>query len=197
MLHLQQYLSKSQQQEILQHCREIGKKSPLFSPTMKNGSPFNYQMTNCGKVGWISDQNGYRYDDKHPVTNKPWQPIPGVIRNLVKSLAAEVGDYNYKPETCLINYYTQSSKLGLHQDNTEVNQKSPIISISLGDDGIFLIGGKRRKDPTKEIILKSGDILILHGESRMFYHGIKGIILGTSNLLKSGGRLNLTMRQVY
>jgi alkylated DNA repair protein (DNA oxidative demethylase) len=131
MLHLQQYLSESQQQEILQHCREIGKKSPLFSPTMKNGSPFNYQMTNCGKVGWISDQNGYRYDDKHPVTNKPWQPIPGVIRNLVKSLAAEVGDYNYKPETCLINYYPQNSKLGLHQDNTEVNQKSPIISVTV------------------------------------------------------------------
>jgi len=30
MLHLQQYLSESQQQEILQHCREIGKRSPLF-----------------------------------------------------------------------------------------------------------------------------------------------------------------------
>ncbi|MEA5619933.1 alpha-ketoglutarate-dependent dioxygenase AlkB [Cronbergia sp. UHCC 0137] len=198
MLHLQNYLSESQQREILHHCREIGKRAPLFIPTMKNRSPFNYQMTNCGKVGWISDQNGYQYIENHPVTNKPWQPIPEVIRNLTKSLAAKVGDYNFTPETCLINYYQkENSKLGIHQDNTEINKAAPIISISLGDDGIFLIGGKRRKDPTKEIILKSGDILILHDESRMFYHGIKGIVPGTSNLLNSGGRLNLTIRQVY
>jgi DNA oxidative demethylase len=197
MLHLQQYLNTHQQQELLWILREVGKRSPLFTPTMKNGSPFNYQMTNCGKVGWVSDSSGYRYVDRHPVTNKPWEPIPKVIRDLAKSVAAQVEDNSYIPETCLINYYTQNSKLGIHQDNTEKNKTAAIISISLGDDGIFLIGGKRKKDPTREIILKSGDVLIMYGESRMFYHGVKAIIPGTSQLLRNGGRLNLTIRQVY
>ena len=99
------------------------------------------------------------------------------------------------PQTCLINYYSESGRLGLHQDKSERNLKPPIISISLGDDAIFLLG--RNRNEIQEILLRSGDVIILFGESRLYYHGIKRIIPGTSNLLKNGGRLNLTIRQVY
>ncbi|MBD2386008.1 alpha-ketoglutarate-dependent dioxygenase AlkB [Cylindrospermum sp. FACHB-282] len=198
MIHLQQFLSVEQQLEVLQACREVGKRSPLFVPRMKNGSNFSCQMTNCGEVGWISDEQGYRYSTIHPTTGKPFTPMPEIIKNLAKSLAAQhANDAGFIPQTCLINYYENGSKLGLHQDNSEPNKTAPIISISLGDDAIFLVGGNKRSDKTREILLKSGDVIILAGESRMIYHGIKKIIPSTSSLLKAGGRLNLTIRQVY
>ncbi|MTJ17467.1 MULTISPECIES: alpha-ketoglutarate-dependent dioxygenase AlkB [unclassified Dolichospermum] len=196
MLHLQQYLTLEQQNEILKVCREVARQSPLFTPIMPSGKPFNCQMTSCGELGWISDTKGYRYSAIHP-NGKPWTPIPEIINNLAKDLANQIGEPGYHPQTCLINYYQKSGKLGLHQDNSEKNLKPAIISISLGDDAIFLIGGNKRNAPTQEILLKSGDILILHGDSRLAFHGIKKIISGTSNLLKNGGRLNLTIRQVY
>jgi alkylated DNA repair protein (DNA oxidative demethylase) len=102
------------------------------------------------------------------------------------------------PHTCLVNFYpAKSGKLGLHQDNSEFNQKPPIISISLGNDAVFLLGGKNRNDKTEEIILKSGDVIVLSGESRLAFHGIKKVIPNTSNILKQDGRINLTIRQVW
>ncbi len=196
MIHLQQYLTLKQQNEILKVCREVARQFPLFTPVMKSGKSFNYQMTSCGELGWISDTKGYRYSETHP-NGKPWTPIPEMINNLAKDLANQIGEPGYIPQTCLINYYQKVGKLGLHQDNSEKNLKPAIISISLGDDAIFLMGGNKRNDITQEIILKSGDIIILYGESRLAYHGIKKIIPDTSKLLKNGGRLNLTIRQIY
>jgi alkylated DNA repair protein (DNA oxidative demethylase) len=196
MIHLQQYLTLEQQNEILKVCREVARQFPLFIPTMKSGKPFNCQMTNCGELGWISDTKGYRYSKEHP-NGKPWTPIPEIINNLAKDLANQIVEPDYHPQTCLINYYQKDGKLGLHQDNSEKNLKPAIISISLGDEAIFLMSGNKRNTPTKEIIVKSGDIIILYGESRLAYHGIKKIIPGTSNLLKNGGRLNLTIRQIH
>ncbi|WP_072319909.1 alpha-ketoglutarate-dependent dioxygenase AlkB [Microcystis aeruginosa] len=97
--------------------------------------------------------------------------------------------HNTNRRTCLINKYTENSSLGLHQDNTEKNLQAPIISISLGATGIFQIGGFKRSDPIKEIALESGAILILSGEDRMRFHGLKKI----TNGLK---RINLTIRQI-
>ncbi len=196
MIHLQQYLTLQQQTEILTVCRQVARQSPLFTPTMKSGKPFNYQMTNCGDFGWISDTKGYRYSETHP-NGKPWTPIPEMIYNLTKDLANQIGEPDYLPQTCLINFYQHDGKLGLHQDNSEKNLKPAIISISLGDDAIFLMGGNKRNSPTQEILLKSGDILQLFGDSRLAFHGIKKIIPGTSGLLKNGGRLNLTIRQIH
>lgn len=197
MIHLQQYLSLEQQHQILQACREVARISPLYTPTMPSGKPFNCQQTSCGNYGWISDRSGYRYSEIHPNTGKPFAPIPEVIYNLSKSLATQIGEFDYIPQSCLINYYKSSGRLGLHQDNSEKNLKPAIISISLGDDAVFLIGGTKRSDATQEILLKSGDIIIMNGKSRLLFHGVKKIITGTSNLLKNGGRLNLTIRQVY
>lgn len=195
MIHLKHYLNLPQQRRFLELARQIASTSPLFQPLMYSGKKINCQMTSCGDFGWISDRNGYRYDRLHPSTHKPFPPMPKEFSDLAIKIAKSVGEFDYKPQSCLINYYQKSGKLGIHQDNTEHNLLPAIISISLGDDAIFAIGGKKYSDPVSEITLKSGDVFVLHGDSRLFFHGIKKII-PSSNLLKNGGRLNLTIRQV-
>ena len=86
--------------------------------------------------------------------------------------------------------------MGTHRDNDEENKAAPVISVSLGDDAIFHVGGLARADPKHRLVLRSGDVLVLGGAARLAYHGIDRIAPGTSALLAEGGRLNLTLRRV-
>ena len=104
--------------------------------------------------------------------------------------------YPHAPEACLINYYSPDAKMGLHVDNDEEDFDAPILSVSLGDDARFRLGGMERKDPTRSYILRSGDIFILDEADRLAFHGVDKIYPGTSLLLKEPGRINLTMRRV-
>lgn len=193
---LKSRLSKAIQQKILAAARTVVVQAPLFRPTMPSGQSFNYSMTNCGELGWVADRHGYRYQQLHPHTFKVFPAIPQVIKNLAVEIAKETGNDDFYPQSCLINLYRKGEKLGLHQDSTEENKSAPIISVSLGDSGIFVLGGCLRTDETKPYIVQSGDVIVMGGESRNFFHAFKGTIPNTSNLLKSGGRLNLTIRQV-
>jgi alkylated DNA repair protein (DNA oxidative demethylase) len=95
-----------------------------------------------------------------------------------------------------VNYYGGRARLGLHRDEDEADFSAPILSVSLGDTAIFRIGGLKRRDPTQSVELRSGDVLLMGGASRLRYHGIDRVLAGTSDLLEEGGRLNLTMRYV-
>lgn len=201
MLHLKNYFSVSEQHDLVEITRNIARlNGGITIPVMPSGLKFNCSQTSCGIVGWLSDRKGYRYSRINPVNNQPFAAMPTKLIEIAQSLAKLVGEFDYQPETCLINFYSANgkSRLGLHQDNTESNLKPCIISISLGDDCNFVIGSNRsRKDPVNDVLLRSGDVLILHGDSRLAYHGVQRIIPKTSNLLKNHGRLNLTIRQVY
>ena len=201
MLHLKNYFSVSEQHNLVDLIRNVVKANGgITIPVMPSGLKFNCSQTSCGIVGWLSDRKSYRYSTINPVNNQPFAAMPTELIDIAQSLAKLVGEFDYQPETCLINFYPANakSKLGLHQDNTESNLKPCIISISLGDDCSFVIGSNRsRKDPLDSILLRSGDVLILHGDSRLAYHGVQRILPGTSDLLKNNGRLNLTIRQVY
>lgn len=201
MLHLNKYFTVAQQQALVELTRNIASiNGGMTIPVMPSGHKFNCSQTSCGLVGWISDRDGYRYSRINPVNKEPFAAMPAELIDIAQELAKQVNEPDYRPDTCLINFYPASSrsKLGLHQDNTERNLKPCIISISLGDDCIFSIGSNRsRKDPLTEILLRSGDVVILHGDSRLAYHSVKQIIPNSSNLLKNNGRLNLTIRQVY
>lgn len=189
-------LTKETQREILAAARAVVKQAPLFQPTMANGQPFNYLMTNCGDMGWVADRHGYRYQKAHPTTGITFPAMPQIIKDLAVAIALETGNDDFCPQSCLLNFYSKGEKLGLHQDNTEENRTAPIISISLGDSGIFVLGGFLRTDETKKFIVQSGDVIVMGGESRNYFHSFKGIVPNTSSLLKNGGRINLTIRQV-
>ena len=188
-----QHLDRQAQVALLAAIREVIAEAPLFTPTMpRSGNPMSVRMTNCGPLGWVTDKSrGYRYQATHPITGAPWPPIPQMLLDLWH----EVADYAL-PEACLVNYYARSAKMGLHQDKDEVDFAAPVLSVSLGDTGLFRIGGRSRQDPTKKIELRSGDVVVLGGADRLAYHGIDGILIGTSDLLPEGGRFNLTLRRV-
>jgi alkylated DNA repair protein (DNA oxidative demethylase) len=189
-----QYFDRAAQQALLADLRRIIAVAPLYTPTMpRSGKPMSVRMTNCGPLGWVTDkERGYRYQATHPETGLAWPPIP---RNLL-DLWNEVGLYAAPPEACLVNYYAGGAKMGLHQDKDEEDFSAPVVSVSLGDTGIFRVGGTSRKDPTDKYELKSGDVMVLGGEDRLAFHGIDRILPGTSDLLPEGGRFNLTLRRV-
>jgi alkylated DNA repair protein (DNA oxidative demethylase) len=159
----------------------------------RSGKPMSVRMTNCGPLGWVTDkERGYRYQAMHPVTGKPWPAMPRMLLELWEEVAA----YPHPPEACLVNYYAGAAKMGLHQDRDEEDFDAPVLSVSLGDTGVFRVGGRSRKDPTQKFELRSGDVFVLGGADRLAYHGIDRILPGTSDLLPEGGRFNLTLRRV-
>lgn len=189
-----QALDREAQIALLAAIREVIAGAPLFTPTMpRSGRPMSVRMTNCGKLGWVTDkERGYRYQATHPETGKPWPPIPAMLLALWHDVAA----YPAPPEACLVNYYAGNAKMGLHQDKDEEDFAAPVLSVSLGDTAIFRVGGRSRKDPTQKLELMSGDVVVLGGADRLAYHGIDRILDGTSELLREGGRFNLTLRRV-
>ena len=86
--------------------------------------------------------------------------------------------------------------MGLHQDRDEADFAWPVLSVSLGDDGLFRMGNEIRGGKTDSVWLASGDVVVMGGEARLKYHGIDRIRPNSSTLLEKGGRLNLTLRVV-
>ncbi|MCJ7526615.1 MAG: alpha-ketoglutarate-dependent dioxygenase AlkB [Methyloceanibacter sp.] len=194
MNYFPQALDRAAQMALLAALRRVVAQAPLFTPTMpRSGNPLSVRMTNCGPLGWVTDkERGYRYQATHPETGKPWPPIPPMLLDVWGAVAG----YPFPPQACLVNYYAGDAKMGLHQDKDEEDFSAPVLSVSLGDTGVFRVGGRSRQDPTKKIELKSGDVVVLGGEDRLAYHGIDRILGGTSDLLAEGGRFNLTLRRV-
>jgi DNA oxidative demethylase len=187
------YLDRTAQEALLAAVRDVMRQAPLYTPKMpRSGRPFSVRMTNCGPLGWVSDQNGYRYQREHPETGRAWPPIPDIVRSAWDDLSGCADP----PQACLVNVYTASAKMGLHQDRDEDELSAPVVSLSLGDTCLFRIGGTRRSDPTHSFRLASGDAFVLGGATRLAFHGVDRILAGTSTLLPEGGRINLTLRRV-
>ncbi len=187
-------LAGEEQESLVEIIRGVVTDAPLYVPVMPgSGRPMSVRMTNCGPLGWVTDkERGYRYQPTHPMTEKPWPAIPDVLLDLWRELSG----YPKDPEACLVNFYADDAKMGLHQDRDETEFAAPVLSISLGDTCLFRIGGLARTDRTKSLKLESGDVFLLGGEGRLCFHGVDRIYPGTSTLLKSGGRINLTLRRV-
>jgi alkylated DNA repair protein (DNA oxidative demethylase) len=193
VFHYPDYLDRDGQHALLDELREVLRAAPLFTPRMpRTDKPFSVRMTNCGPLGWVSDAEGYRYQARHPETGRPWPPIPQRVLAAWRELAPD----SPQPEACLVNMYDASARMGLHQDRDEQEFSAPVVSLSLGNDAVFRIGGTTRNAPTRSFRLRSGDAMSLGGPARLAYHGVDRIVAGTSTLLAKGGRINLTLRRV-
>ena len=184
-------LSKAEQTDLVAEIREICRKAPLFTQVTPRGQAMTVRTTAAGQYGWISDARGYRYSEQHP-NGAPWPPIPQALLRLWADLVPDAR----APECCLVNFYREGARLGLHQDKDEADLAQPVLSISLGDDGLFRVGGTERGGKTRSVWLQSGDAAVLGGAGRLAFHGVDRIRFGSSPLLAQGGRLNLTLRVV-
>jgi len=184
--------SKPAQQALLDDVLARLDEAPLYRPVMPgSGKPFSVQESNFGSLGWVSDKAGYRYQPTHPVTGRAWPAIPAILMDLWRAIA-DAPDV----ECCLVNLYRDEARMGLHQDKDEKNMSAPVVSVSLGDDALFRIGGETRRGETRSINLASGDVMMFGGPARLAYHGVDRIRAGTSSLIPGGGRINLTLRRV-
>jgi len=185
-------LDADAQRGLVQDVRHVAQAAPMFSPETPHGKPMSVRMTSAGAVGWYADRSGYRYVARHPAGG-PWPAIPPAVLALWCALTKLGRD----PDCCLINYYGEGARMGMHRDQDEASFDWPVLSISLGDAGLFRIGNTVRGGRTESIWLQSGDVVVMGGQARLIYHGVDRIRFGSSGLLPRGGRINLTCRVVF
>jgi alkylated DNA repair protein (DNA oxidative demethylase) len=192
-------LDLAEQEKLAREVAEIIARAPLFTPRMPGtGKPFSVRMTNCGPLGWVSDkEKGYRYEPFHPETGEPWPAMPATLNEVWERLAS----YPKPPQACLVNVYAPTARMGLHQDRDERDLLAPILSVSLGADCCFRLGGVKRRGPTQSFVLSSGDVFVFGGPARLSFHGVDKILPSpppalSSCALSGGARINLTLRRV-
>ncbi|SMP04979.1 alpha-ketoglutarate-dependent dioxygenase AlkB family protein [Shimia sagamensis] len=184
-------LNAAEQAAMVADLRAVAQAAPMRRPVTRSGKQMSVQMTSAGRVGWISDRRGYRYEPFHP-DGMAWPAIPARMLDLWQDLTG----LERKPDCCLINFYGEEARMGLHQDNDEGDFTYPVVSVSLGDDGLFRMGGVERGGKTQSVWLSSGDVVVMGGDARLAYHGVDRIRFGSSSLLPDGGRINITLRVV-
>lgn len=185
------WLDRPAQERMAADLRAVAEAAPFFQPTTPWGKPMSVRMTAAGKYGWMTGKGGYHYAPRHP-SGVEWPPIPRSVLAVWRALVSETR----MPDCCLVNFYGETARMGLHRDADEADFSWPVLSISLGDPGVFRVGGPERSDPTTSILLESGDVVVMGGPARLAYHGVDRIRFGGSTLLPKGGRINLTCRVV-
>ena len=191
-------LSLAEQRDLWRMCGELADGPvPMYTPTVRGGKKMSVGML-CLGMHW----NGltYSYEERRSDHDGlPVPPLPPRFAEIARSAAHDAG-FEMQPDLCIMNRYTEAAKMGVHQDKDErpatIAAGIPIVSVSLGDEARFVIGGLSRRDPTSPLILRSGDVLVMGGPSRLRYHGVARILAGTGPpSLTLDGRFNLTFRQ--
>jgi DNA oxidative demethylase len=185
-----------EEEPLLAEVARVAGAAPFRHLETRGGYVMSVAMTNCGRVGWVSDPSGYRYDPVDPDSGARWPPLPETFLRLAQRAAEEGGFPGYDPDACLINRYATGAKLGMHQDRDEKDAWAPIVSVSLGLPATFLWGGKRRGDPVRRLRLESGDVAVWGGPARFVYHGVAPLKAG-DHPLTGAVRINLTFRKVF
>ena len=179
---------------LLADMQVIIKQAPLRHMMTPMGFAMSAAMTNCGELGWVSNQQGYRYDTLNPNIGTPWPRMPASFLQLAQTAATECGYADFIPDACLINQYKTGASMGLHQDKNERDFTQPIVSVSLGIPAVFQFGGLKRSDKTDKIPLNHGDIVIWGSNARLKFHGIMPLKPNSHPAL-GAYRYNLTFRK--
>jgi len=189
-------IASTEASRLLEDVSRIAQHAPFRHLVTPGGYSMSVAMTNCGRVGWVSDRTGYRYDPTDPESGLPWPPMPEAFQKIAVLAAAEAGFAEYDPDACLINRYVAGAKLSLHQDRDEKDAWAPIVSVSLGVPATFLWGGKRRADPVRRLRIENGDVAVWGGPARFVYHGVAPLKQDW-HPLTGADRINLTFRKVF
>ncbi|TKY61140.1 Alpha-ketoglutarate-dependent dioxygenase AlkB-like [Spatholobus suberectus] len=212
MVLLKGYLALSDQEKIVERSRELGVGGGgFYQPGYGEGTKMHLKMMCLGK-NWDPDTS--QYGEQRPFDGAKPPEIPAEFHNLVHNALRDsnalIPHNNHplpsiSPDICIVNFYSQTGRLGLHQDKDESAESLrlglPVVSFSIGDSADFLYGDHRDVDKAQKLLLQSGDVLIFGGPSRNVFHGVTAIHPMTApNLLLQHtnlrpGRLNLTFRR--
>ncbi|PWA57370.1 alkylated DNA repair protein AlkB [Artemisia annua] len=203
MLLWKNYISLSDQVEIVNICQEFGA-GPLgfYKPSHRNGAKLRFRLMCFGRE-WDPVREYCQYGH----TTTPL--IPDYFCSLVKTSIQDSQVYlNSKheipmisPDVCIVKFYTKTGQRAFHQDRGEGNRSRgwPVVSISIGDSAQFIYGHTKNVHKADKVLLESGDVLIFGGMLRHIYHGVKRIIPNSAPLpllehtMLKRGRLNLSL----
>ncbi|KAL9274263.1 Alpha-ketoglutarate-dependent dioxygenase AlkB-like protein [Drosera capensis] len=218
MLLLQNYISIAEQVKIVKTCRALGMgQGGFYQPGYRDGAKLNLHMMCLGK-NWDPEERNYGSIRSIDGTKPPAIPQDFIqlVKKAMKSSHEVISEGsgvrnavnilpNVSPDICLVNFYSTSGKLGLHQDRDEsqdsLDKGTPVVSFSIGDSAEFFYGDQRDIEKAEKVVLESGDVLIFGGKSRHVFHGVATVnpnsapkmLVDETNLRP--GRLNLTFRQ--
>jgi alkylated DNA repair protein alkB family protein 1 len=161
------------------------------------------------RIRWVT--LGYQYDwtsKEYDFSRSP-VPFPSNLAAYSSSLTQSAGLGPSRPEAGIVNFYQPGDTLTGHVDRSEPNMQVPLVSMSLGAPCIFLVGGRGRDEEVLPVLLRGGDVVIMAGEARYFYHGVPRILpLGCGRMedkdpkvqlaleLLGDARININIRQV-
>lgn len=206
VVHLPGWLPLDRQAGIITQLRDIardlaGTPLAMTRPQIKSGQ-MQVFMLHLGRM-WAT--NPYRY-----VTHVGGVRVPPVPDNLLQLATEALGaaalydeslnqwPTTFRPDMALVNYYPPGATMGMHQDRNE-NSPAPIVSLSIGDEALFRIGGtENRNKPWDDVTLTSGDVIVFGGPKRLAFHGVPKTRPGTfpEGCGLKEGRINITFRQV-
>ena len=80
----------------------------------------------------------YSYENvRSDIDGLPAPALPPQLAALAEAAARDAG-FSITPDTCIVNWYTGSSRMGLHQDKDESPESiaagAPVVSFSIGED---------------------------------------------------------------
>eukprot|EP00842_Homolaphlyctis_polyrhiza_P002463 jgi/Hompol1/3217/HPOL_001535-RA len=131
---------------------------------------------------------GYQYnwtDKQYFFDRNPGMPdlVAELTRDVVAFLEPVTGyscDQSWRPEAGIINFYHPGDMLTAHQDRSELDMNAPLVSFSIGLDGVLLFGTETTNDRPIAIKLESGDVLVMTGQARRAFHGVPLVIDDTA-----------------
>jgi len=133
-------------------------------------------------LGEMNYNWGFRCYEKVPNADKLPGRLISLAQHIHKIAQKQTNEVSTSPvsfDMAICNMYhlsRPSDRLGGHRDNVESDVSLPLVTISLGAPGIFLLGGETRGECPTPILLQSGDCLVLSGKSRRYYHGLPTIL---------------------
>lgn len=87
---------------------------------------------------------------------------------------------SFKAETAIVNFYSAGMSMGAHIDDSEDDEAHPVVSLNLGLSCVFLIGTEKKEgsenDTPIPLLIRSRDVVILAGKSRLVYHGVASVL---------------------
>ena len=181
--------------QILHDLDDLLVQAPPRHMLTPGGLRMSVAMSNCGRLGWVSDRSGYRYQQSDPESGRPWPPLPASFMRLARRAASRAGYDDFEPDACLLSVYAPGARLSLHQDKDERDVAGhPLVSLSLGLPAVFQLGGLARGDKAIKVPLSHGDALVWGGASRLRYHGVATVADGEHPRL-GRRRVNLSFRR--
>ncbi|SMQ50032.1 unnamed protein product [Zymoseptoria tritici ST99CH_1A5] len=127
------------------------------------------------KLRWTTLGGQYDWTNKVYPSGPP-PAFPPDIKKLVEDI------FPMRAEAAIVNLYSPGDTLSLHRDVSEECNR-PLASISLGCDAIFMAGLDDEAEDGKSKVavmrLRSGDAVLMSGESRYAWHGVPKVLQDT------------------